>query len=71
MKWLTAGLLLAVVIAVGGIGTAQAQGGSPPAPTGLVAVNGPNPGEALLSWNAVADARFLSHRLGGLSRLRG
>ncbi len=65
MKWLMTGLLLAlitVVIAVGGIGMAQAQGVTPPAPTGLVAVNGPNPGEALLSWNAVADAAF--YRIG-------
>ena len=54
--------LITVVIAVGGIGMAQAQGVTPPAPTGLVAVNGPNPGEALLSWNAVADAAF--YRIG-------
>ena len=68
------GLLLAlitVVIAVGGIGMAQAQGVTPPAPSGLVAVNGPNPGEALLSLERGCRRRFLSQRLGGLSRLRG
>ena len=65
MKWFTAGLLLAAVIMVGVVGAAQAQGNDPPAPVGITAANGPNPGEVNLSWNGVDGAVY--YRIGWIA----
>ena len=38
----------------------------PPAPANIMVMNGPNPGEAIVTWNAVDSANF--YRIGWLSR---
>ena len=62
LKRLTAAAAFAAValaIIAAGAASAMAQGqqnGGPPAPCGTQAVNGPAPGEAVVSWPAVASA---------------
>ena len=61
---------IAVVIvlaaaAAAGTGMVQAQGGQVPAPTGVAVVNGPNLGEAIISWDAVAGVS--SYQVGWLA----
>ena len=48
-------LLLAVCIVAGGGGPTAAQGGSPPVANVRV-VDGPNPGEVVITWDAVPSA---------------
>ena len=43
-----------------------AQDGSPAAPGGITAINGPNPGEVIVTWEAEAGASF--YRIGWLSK---
>ncbi len=54
-----AAFLFAVVLITGsgGLSTISAQA-PPPAPPNVIARDGGNPGEAHLSWTAVADAQF-------------
>ena len=52
-------LALVATLSMGGGGIALAQTGNlPSAPTNLMAVNGDNPGEVNLTWNAVPEAAF-------------
>ena len=52
-------LALVATLSTGGGSIALAQTGDlPSAPTNLTAVNGENPGEVNLTWNAVPEAAF-------------
>ena len=62
--------IVAVAVAVftmtnsGGVTSTLAQS-PPPAPDSIAAVNGPNPGEAIISWAAVGDATH--YRIGWIA----
>ena len=59
-------LALVAVMVIAGISTTQAQTNDPlPAPANLTAVNGPNPGEVNLTWDAVPGASF--YRIGWIA----
>ena len=59
-------VLLLLLTAFAGAGVAPAQDGLvPPPPTGIRVVNGPNPGEASVSWNPVAGVS--NYRVGWLA----
>lgn len=57
---------LALVAVLSGAGVAFAQTVDPPAPANLVAVNGTNPGEVNLTWDAVPEASF--YRIGWVTK---
>ena len=65
VKAIIAALLLAAVMVIGGLDTAQAQTNALPAPTNITVVNGVNPGEVNLTWNVVAGANF--YRIGWIA----
>ena len=67
MKLLAAALSIAIIlVAVVSVTVAQAQmDDSPPPPSGITAVNGPNPGEVSLLWNAAAGANY--YRVGWIA----
>ena len=63
LRSLWVALALAVTFLAGGGSVALAQTDNlPPAPTNLMAVNGANPGEVNLTWNAAPEAAF--YRIG-------
>ena len=63
LRSLWVALALAVTLLAGGGSVALAQTDNlPPAPTNLAAVNGANPGEVNLTWNAAPEAAF--YRIG-------
>ena len=66
VKFVVTVLALVAVMVIAGISTTQAQtNDSLPAPANLTAVNGPNPGEVNLTWDAVQGASF--YRIGWIA----
>ena len=53
------------IMAIGGVDNVVRSQSSLPAPTGVSAVNGDNHGEAVVSWQAVADAAY--YRIGWMA----
>ena len=53
------------IMAIGGVDNVVRSQSSLPAPTGVSAVNGDNYGEAVVSWQAVADAAY--YRIGWMA----
>ena len=53
------------IMAIGGVDNVARSQSSLPAPTGIRAAHGSNPGEVVLSWNAVADATY--YRVGWMA----
>lgn len=63
---MAAALLLAIVVSNwGGVIHAQDDQDAPAPPTNVTAVNGANIGEAVVSWDAVADAKY--YRIGWIA----
>ena len=58
-------IMAAFIMAIGGVDNVVRSQSSLPAPTGVSAVNGDNHGEAVVSWQAVADAAY--YRIGWMA----
>ena len=58
-------IMAAFIMAIGGVDNVARSQSSLPAPTGVSAVNGDNHGEAVVSWQAVADAAY--YRIGWMA----
>ena len=58
-------IMAAFIMAIGGVDNVARSQSSLPAPTGVSAVNGDTHGEAVVSWQAVADAAY--YRIGWMA----
>ena len=58
-------LFAAIIGGVWGEATAVHSQSAPPPPSAITAVNGPNPGEVVISWNPVLDAAY--YRVGWIA----